>query len=435
MINLNILFRAMKNRNYRLFFAGQGISLTGTWMQQVALGWLVYRMTNSALLLGVVGFAGQIPAFFLLPFAGAVADRYHRRKALLITQFLAMLQAAILAFLVLTDMITVRYIIMLSAVLGVINSFDMPIRQAFTVEMVDKKEDLGNAIALNSSMFNLARLIGPSVAGFLIAAAGEGICFLVNAVSYIPVIISLCVMDIAYRENKGTGKGIFHALKEGFDYAFGFSPIRSILLLLALISFMGVSYQILMPVFAKDIFHGTSRTLGFFMAMAGAGALAGALFLAGRKSVIGLVRMIAVSSGLFGAGLVAFSFSRELWLSMAVIFVSGFSMMVVMASSNTILQTIVEDDKRGRVMSFYVMAFIGTAPFGSLLAGDLATRIGAPRVMLMGGMCCILGSILFARILPSIRKEVHPIYIKKGIIPEVAEGLRDAAGIESVSKL
>ena len=427
-IDLKLIFRALTHRNYRLFFSGQIISLTGTWMQQVAVGWLVYRMTNSVFLLGIVGFLGQIPTFLFTPFAGVIADRHNRRSMLLITQTLAMCQALILALLILTKHIQVWQIIVLSVALGVINSFDIPIRQAFTVEMIKNREDLGNAIALNSSMVNAARLIGPSIAGLLIASVGEGICFLLNAISYLAVIASLILMKIAPKKIHASAKNIIYELKEGFRYAFNFAPIRSILLLLGLISLVGVPYQVLMPVFARDIFHGGPAALGFLVGMSGVGALAGAIYLAARKTVLGLGRIIALSSGLFGVGIIAFSFSQVLWISMVLLLACGFGMMVQMASCNIILQTIVEEDKRGRIMSFYTMSFMGMAPFGSLLAGSLASKIGAPHTLLIGGSGCIIGAALFASKLSSLRKEIHPIYAKKGIIPEVAKGIQLATG-------
>jgi len=429
-LDLKLIFRALRHRNYRLFFAGQTISLIGTWMQQVAIGWLVYRLTNSALLLGIVGFVGQIPTFLCSPFAGVFADRHNRKNMLLVTQSLAMIQALILSLLILTGNIQVWHIIALSALLGIINSFDIPIRQAFTVEMIDDREDLGNAIALNSSMVNAARLIGPSIAGILIAIMGEGVCFLLNAISYIAVIASLLAMQVGAKKIQMQKRHILLELKEGVTYAFNFSPIRSILLLLSLVSLMGVPYQILMPVFARDIFHGGPSTLGFLVAMSGIGALAGAMYLAARRSVVGLNKIIAFTAGLFGISIAAFSLSKVLWLSMLILLISGFGMMVEMASSNTVLQTIVDEDKRGRIMSFYTMSFMGMAPFGSLLAGTLASSIGAPYTLLMGGLCCIIGALIFAIKLPQLRKEIRPIYVKKGIIPEVVKGIQSATALE-----
>jgi len=432
--NLEHTFRALGHRNYRLFFGGQSISLIGTWMQQVAMSWLVYRMTNSAFLLGMVVFLGQIPAFILTPFAGVIADRYNRRNILIATQVLAMLQALVLSILVLKNSIEVWQIIALSMFLGLVNSFDIPVRQAFTIEMIERKEDLGNAIALNSSIVNVARLIGPSLAGIIIAALGEGLCFLINAVSYIAAIISLLAMKIARKKINLAQSHVFHELREGVVYAFSFAPIKYILILLSLVSLTGVPYQVLMPVFAKDIFHGGPKILGFLMAMAGAGALSGAIYLAGRRSVLGLGKLIALSSAVFGLGLIVFARSRILWFSMLVVFIAGFAMMVQMAASNTILQTIVEEDKRGRVMSLYTMAFMGMMPFGGLLAGSLASKINAPNTLLFGGVCCILGAVIFARKLPLLREKIHPIYIKKGIIPEVAAGIGAASGVKGFTE-
>jgi MFS family permease len=348
---------------------------------------------------------------------------------LVVTQALSLIQALVLAFLILSGNIKVWQIVLLSGLLGIVNSFDIPIRQAFTVEMVENREDLPNAIALNSSMVNAARLIGPSIAGILIAIAGEGVCFLLNAVSYLPVIWSLLSMKMAKKDLKPQASHIFLELKEGVSYAFNSSPIMSILLLLALVSLMGVPYQILMPVFAKDIFHGGPYTLGFLVAMSGVGALAGAIYLAARKSVLGLNRIIAYTSAFFGLGIIAFSLSRLLWLSMLLLLLCGFGMMVQMASSNIVLQTIVDEDKRGRIMSFYTMSFIGMSPFGSLLAGSLASKIGATNTLLFGGVSCIIGAVIFALKLPSLRKKIHPIYAKKGIIPEVAKGIQSATGL------
>ncbi len=394
--NFKLIFRALAHRNYRLFFTGQIVSLTGTWMQQVAVSWLVYRLTNSPFLLGIVGFTGQIPTFLFSPFAGVIADRYNRRDILIATQVFSMIQALVLTALIFSKSIQVWQIVVLSAVLGIINSFDMPVRQAFTVEMVEDRENLGNAIALNSSMVNAARLIGPAIAGILIASVGEGACFLLNAISYLAVIWSLLAMKIIPKEIKIQSKHIFYELKEGFRYAFNSAYIKYILMLLGLVSLMGAPYHILMPIFARDIFHGGPHTLGFLIAMSGIGALIGALYLASRKNVLGLNKIIAITSALFGAGVMVFSFSRVLWFSMLVSLINGFGMMVQMASSNIVLQSIVEEDKRGRVMSLFTMSFLGMAPFGSLLAGGLAGKIGAPRTLLLSGFCCVVGASIYA---------------------------------------
>lgn len=406
-LGLKHTFRALRHRNYRLFFIGQSISLIGTWMQQVAVSWLVYRMTNSPFLLGVVGFASQIPTFFVTPIAGVVADKYDRHRLLVITQLLLMAQASILAVLVLTNSVKVWHILALSVFLGTVHSFDIPVRQSFIVKMIEKRDDLGNAIALNSSMFNVARLAGPSLAGIIIAVYGEGMCFLINALSYIAVIVSLLAMRIERRKSKPENLDILRELKEGFKYAFGIPHLRLILLFLGLISLIAVPYQTLMPVFARDVFHGGPRTLGFLVAMSGAGALLGAIYLAGRKSVMGLEKIIAIASGLFGLGIIVFACSRWLWFSMAMILVISFGVMVQMAASNTVLQTIVEDDKRGRIMSFYAMSFMGMAPFGSLLTGGLAEKIGAPATLFICGVCCVMGSFIFGRKL--LKEQPHPL--------------------------
>ncbi len=428
------VFRALRHRNYRIFFWGQSASLIGTWMQQVALSWLVYRMTNSPFLLGLTGFMSQIPTFFFTPFAGVFADRHSRRKMLIGTQCFSLVQASILAFLVLTDQIQVWHIMALSFFLGIIFSFDIPIRQAFTVEMIEDREDLGNAIALNSSMLNAARLIGPSIAGILIASVGEGVCFLLNAVSFIPVIFSLRAIRVTPPKLSAVPRHILVELKEGFGYAFHFVPIRWILILLSMISLMGIPFQVLMPVFARDIFHGGPNTLGFLMGMSGFGALMGAIYLAARKNVRGLVMIIAWTAVLFGVTIIIFSFSRSFWFAMPIVLISGFGVMVNMAACNTILQTVVEEDKRGRVMGLYTMAFMGTMPFGSLLAGVLAARIGAPYTLLIGGASCVLIAFVFMSKLPLIRKEIRPVYAQKGIIPEVARGIQAATGLEGLGR-
>jgi len=401
------LLRSFKYRNYRLFFGGQGISLTGTWLQNIAVSWLVYRLTNSALLLGVVGFAGQIPAFLVTPLAGVLVDRWNRHRILVVTQTLAMLQAFFLAFLVLTGHITVWQVITLAVFLGLVNAFDMPARQSFMVEIVERREDLGNAIALNSSMFNGARLLGPSVAGMLIAAVGEGGCFLLNGVSYLAVIAALLAMKVAPKELVVKQSRMLQGLREGFVYAYGYAPIRLVLMLLALISLAGMPYAVLMPVFAREILHGGAHTLGFLVGFSGVGALVGAVFLASRRSSGGLAKNIPVAAGVFGAGLIAFSQSRTLWLSLLLMLFTGFGMMVQMASSNTFIQTIVEDDKRGRVMSFYTMSFMGMIPFGSLLGGALASRIGAPATLLWGGITTILGAAVFTGKLPLLEEALR----------------------------
>jgi MFS family permease len=426
--------RALEHRNFRLFFGGQSISLIGTWMQRIALGWLVYRLTNSAFLLGVVGFSGQIPGFLLAPFAGVLADRWNRKKILLVTQTLAMIQALLLSILVLTGTVAIWQIILLSLFLGTINAFDTPTRQSFMVEMVEEKRDLSNAIALNSSIVNSARLMGPSIAGLLIGVVGEGLCFLLNGISYLAVIAALLRMRVKPNHSRPQRSRVWAGLKEGFAYTFGFSPIRAVLLLLGLVSLTGMPYTVLMPVFARDFLHGGPYVLGFLMGASGVGALAGALYLASRKSVLGLGKLIPVATTLFGIGLIAFSHSRVLLLSLVLMLVAGFGMIVEMAASNTVLQTIVDDDKRGRVMSFYAMAFMGMVPFGSLLSGFLASKIGAPNALLIGGLACVAGAAAFAVKLPALRERARPIYVRMGIVPEVITGIQSASELTSPDK-
>jgi MFS family permease len=424
---LKSIIRSLHHRNFRLFFGGQSISLIGTWMQRIALGWLVYRMTGSAFLLGLVGFAGQFPTFLFASFAGVLADRRNRHRILILTQSLAMVQALVLSFLVLSHLIRIWHIIVLAIFLAIVNAFDMPTRQSFLVEMVEDKKDLGNAIALNSSMVNCARLLGPTAAGLLIAAFGEGTCFLINAVSYMAVIVSLLLMKIERKKVRPRASKVWQELKEGFRYAAGFAPIRDILLIFALINLVGMPYMVLMPVFAKDVLHGGPSALGFLMGCSGLGALGGAVFLASRKTVLGLGKMIPIAATIFGSALIVFSFSRLLYLSLPLMLFTGSGQMVLMATSNTLLQTIVDDDKRGRVMSFYTMAFMGATPIGSLTAGFLASKIGAPWTVFIGGMICICGAVFFAKRLPILRELARPIYVKMGIIPEIAMGIQSAS--------
>ena len=425
---IKTLLRALRSRNYRLFVAGQSVSLVGTWMQLVAMSWLIYRLTGSAFLLGVVGFTSQIPTFLLAPVSGVLADRWNRRRLLIVTQTLAMLQAALLAAAVLSGIVQVWHIVVLSLLLGVVNAFDIPIRQSFLVEMVSRPEDLSNAIALNSSMVNGARLIGPTIAGLLVASVGEGICFILNSASYLAVLMALIAMRLApgphHRKHR---RNVFHELREGFNYVFGFGPIRSILLLVALVSLTGMPYAVLVPVFAKEVLHGGAHTFGFLMTAAGFGAFAGTVYLASRKSVLGLGRLIVIAAFLFAVGIAAFAVSANIPLSLVSLAVAGFGAMTLIASCNTVLQTILEEDKRGRVMSFFTVAFIGMAPFGSFGAGTMAGIIGPRETILLGAACCLAGAIIFSRHLPHIREKVRPIYVKMGIIREVAEGMESAA--------
>jgi MFS family permease len=410
-------FRALRHRNFRLFFFGQTISLIGTWMTRIATAWLVFRLTHSALLLGTVSFAGQIPTFIFAPFAGVWIDRLDRRKVLVWTQSLAMVQSFALAALTFSGFINVRWILGLSVMQGIINAFDMPGRQSFMVQMVEDRADLGNAIAINSSMVNVARLIGPSLAGMVIAASSEAWCFLIDGISYIAVIVSLLMMRLPAAAVRRAVASTLTELKEGWSYVSGFLPIRTILLLFAAVSLMGMPFVVLMPVFAATVLHGGAHTLGFLMGAMGVGALISALSLAARKSVRGLIRMIPVAAGVFGLGLIGFGLSREFWLSMITVAIAGAGMMQGMAASNTVIQTLVSEDKRGRVMSYYTMAFVGMAPFGSLLAGSMAHAITAPWTVVSNGSVVVLGAVWFFTRLPSIRKVVRPIYQEMGIIP------------------
>jgi MFS family permease len=430
-MDLGSLGRALAHRNFRLFILGQGVSLIGTWMQQVALAWLVFTLPDAAsapaFWLGLVSFCGQAPALVLAPVAGVFVDRWRLHRLLLVTQTLMMLQAFAVAALALTGRADMPALIVLSVCLGVVNVFDMTARQSFYTEMLDRREDLANAIALNSSMVNGSRLVGPALAGLLLAQTSPGVCFLVNGVSYLAVLTALLAMRLNPQQQRKHRGPVLSGLREGLAYAFGFAPIRAVLLLLSLVSLMGTSYSVLLPVFARDVLQGGPNTYGLLAAAAGVGALTGALLLAARHTVLGLGRWIALTPALFGVALIGFSFSDRLWLSLGLLVVAGFAMMVQMASSNTVLQTIVDEDKRGRVMSLYTMAFLGTVPLGSLLAGSLAGWIGAPDTVGIGGACCVVGSLLFAVQLPRLRDQVRPIYARMGILPEVAAGLSAAA--------
>ncbi|HEX4135427.1 MAG TPA: MFS transporter [Bryobacteraceae bacterium] len=428
-MNFSLATRALRSRNYKLFFTGQGISLIGTWMTRIATSWLVYRLTGSAALLGLVGFAGQIPAFVLGPVAGVWVDRRNRHRTIVVTQILSMLQSFALAVLALAHIITVWEIVVLALAQGIINAFDMPARQSFVIQMVDQREDLPNAIALNSSIVNASRLIGPAIAGIVVAAVGEGYCFLLDGASYIAVIVSLLMMRVASNAAPKPQRHIVHELIDGWRYVTDSVPIRSILLNLSIVSLFGMPYSVLMPIFAARVLGGGAHTLGFLMGAVGVGALGGALGLAARKSVIGLGSRIFATTGVFGLALVGFALSHWLWLSMLLLPVVGFGMMQQMAASNTVLQTIVDDERRGRVMAFYSMAIQGMAPFGSLIAGSTAGRVGAPVTVLGSGIACVLGAIWFRSRLPRIREVVRPVYVRMGILPEIATGVQQASAL------
>jgi MFS family permease len=409
--------RALRHRNFQLFFAGQSISLIGTWMTRLATTWLVYRLTHSALLLGIVTFAGQIVSFALGPFAGVWVERLNRRKLLIWTQAAAAIQSLAMAALTLAHVITLWEIIVLTALQGLINAFDMPARQSFLIQMVEDRNDLGNAIAINSSMVNGARLIGPAIAGLLIGAAGEGWCFLIDGLSYFAVIASLLMMHIKLLDVRRSASSMLEQMREGWDYVRTFRPIRIILLLFSLLCLMGYPFAVLLPVFAVQVLHGGAATLGWLTGASGIGALVSALSLALRKSIVGLTRMLQIAAAMLGGALVLFGLSRTLWVSLVLMAFVGFGLMQSAAVSNTIVQSLVPEDKRARVMSYYTMAFFGAAPFGSLLAGALAHRIGAPDTLILTGAFCLLGSLWFTLELPKIRAVMRPIYREMGLLP------------------
>jgi MFS family permease len=418
-----IVLDVFKYRNFRLFFFGQSISLIGTWMQQLAMMWLVYRLTGSSFLLGLVGFCSQVPSFFLSPVAGVFTDRWNLRRTIIATQCLAMLQAAVLFVLTWTGVVALEHVLLLSVFMGLVNAFDIPARQTFLIQMVEGRENLAAAIGLNSSMFNGARLLGPAVAGFLIAVVGEATCFLLNALSYMAVLAALLAMRLPPPAAAKPPQHVLHELREGIRYAFGFPPIREILMLVAVVNLAAMPLTVLLPIFATEVLHGGPQTLGLLTSSLGMGSLVGALVLASRKSVLGLGRQIAWASGAIGLGLIQFSLSGVLWLSMSLLVLTGFALMMETAASNTVLQTIVDDDKRGRVMSFYAMAFLGVAPLGSLLAGSLASRLGVAHVVQLAGATCMVASLVFALRLPALRVFIRPIYRRIGILPDLTSGI------------
>jgi MFS family permease len=412
------LARALRHRNYRLFFSGQSVSLIGTWITRVATSWLVYRLTGSELLLGIVGFCGQIPTLLLTPFAGVFVDRSDRRRILLVTQILSLVQSAMLAVLTLTNVITVTHILILQLFQGAINAFDTPARQALVVDMVDDRQDVPNAIALNSSMVNGSRIIGPSIGGVIIAAVGEGWCFALDAVSYVAVVISIVLMRFTPHIENRQPVAMLRELSSAWEYLTGSIPIRSALLLLAIVSVAGVPYTVLMPAIAAQELHGGPNTMGILMAASGVGALLGGIYLASRSTVVGLGRVMLIGTLTFGVSLVLFSFARTVWLAAPLLAFAGGGFIVQMASTNTIIQTIVEERFRGRVMAFYTMAFFGTVPIGSLLSGIAAEHAGAPMTVRLGGLICFASGLWFASQLPMLRRIMRPIYVQRGIIVE-----------------
>jgi MFS family permease len=426
-MSISHAWRALRHRNFKLFFFGQSISVIGNWMTRLATTWLVYRLTHSVLLLGIVSFAGQIISFLLGPFAGVWVERLDRRKLLIATQALAAVQSLALAALTLAGVINLTEIIALTAMQGLINAFDMPGRQSFLVQMVEDRADLSNAIAINSSMANGARLIGPAIAGLVVAAVGEGWCFLIDGLSYLAVIASLLMMHIKPLNARLNKASMIVQMREGWDYVRTFRPIRTILILFSIVSLMGYSWSVLMPIFADQVLHGNVKTLGWLTGSAGIGALISGVSLTLRKSVLGLTRMLQISIAILGAALILFGLSHTLWLSIALMAFVGFGMLQGASASNTIIQSLVPEDKRARVMSYYTMAFFGAAPFGSLFAGALADRIGAPHTVFITGASCLAASLWYTFELPKIRAVMRPIYQQMGILPAPDTDLTEAA--------
>lgn len=407
---LSTVGRAFRSRNYRLYFFGQGVSLIGTWMQNVALSWLVYRLTGSAFMLGVIGFITQTPMMILTPLTGVLADRWNRYRVMIATQVSMMILALALAILVLTHWIAMWQIIVIGLGFGVANALDAPTRHSFIVQLVDNREDLSNAIALNSAMFNSARLIGPSVAGLLIAWLGEGACFLFNAFSFLAVIFALLAMRITAQDTiPAAQKSIFRELKEGFLYTFRSKPIRLTLLHFAFVALLGMSFTVLLPILATEILHGDARSLGFLLGAMGVGALLGSILMAARKDNAGLWKITAMSSTIFGLGLIALSMSRSLIISLFLMVITGFGMVTIMTASNTFLQTNIEDGKRARVMAFYLLAFFGTVPVGNLITGSIGDIIGVPTTILLAGISSLVISFVFTLKFSNSRMQSLPV--------------------------
>jgi MFS family permease len=424
---LRSMVRAFRHRNFRLYFGGQSISLIGTWIQQIALGWTTYQLTHSSFLLGLVSFAGQLPLFVATPFAGVLVDRWNRHRTLVITQTSSMLQALALAVVVSTNTLHVWNLVALNLLAGTILAVDYTARQAFIVDMVGSGRDLPNAVALNSFIINGGRVLGPAIAGLLLTIVTPAVCFFINAVSYVPVIAALFAMRVTRHVPAAVPTSALKDMAEGVRYAMGFPPIRAVLLLVALISLFGLPYAVLMPIFAAEVLHGGAHTLGWLMTGPGIGALIGALYLASRKTILGAGPRVAAGGLIFGLGLVVVGATHNFLLLMSALFFAGMGMIVHLATSNTVLQTIVDDDKRGRVMSLYTMAFLGMAPFGSILGGALASHIGVQTTLLLGGIVCAGGALLFATKIRVLRPMVLPIYRRKGIIPEIATSLDSAS--------
>lgn len=412
--------RALHSRNFRIFYAGMAVSIFGTWMQTVGASWLVYRLTGSAFLLGLVAAAQQLPMLFLAPVAGVWADRVDRRKLLIATQVLTLLQAATLTALTFAGVVTATHVVLVSLALGLINAVETPTRQAFLLEMVESKQDLPNAIALQSMMFNTARLVGPTIAGFIVAAFGEAWCFALNTVSYVAILVAYARVRVRPRAAGRAPAHLLVELADGFRWVFGLMPARRLILLVAAISFFSAPWQPLMPIVAAERFGGDSRTFGFLIGAVGGGALCGTLFLAFRSSVRGLGKLIAGASLTAGIGLTLFAVAPRLWIALAILPVLGFGIIVAAASTNTILQTIADEDKRARIISIYVMIFLGMSPIGNFLAGALAEAVGARWTLVTYGLLLTLSAGLFVRGYTSWRRAMHPVYVRHGVIPETS---------------
>jgi MFS family permease len=413
-----LTLRALRHRNFALFTAGQMCALIGYWMQHIAQSWLLYRLTDSATLLGVLGFAGSLPILLLAPLAGLWSDRVNLHRAMFATQILEMLQAVALAALALSGLIAPWHIIALSMTLGILVAIELPLRHAYLLELVGAREDLANAVAVTSLMANTGRLVGPALAGVAIAWIGEGGCFLLNALSFVAVIVTFLMIRVQPSERPASRPPLWHDMREGVAYAWGFLPIRLLLLTLALVALLATPYITLMPVLVREVFHGGAEHMGFLVGAGGLGAVAGTLYLASRHNVRGLVRLIVIASLTAGGALVLLAWSGSVWLAAPLIAAIGFGILVTSVSTNMILQTIVDDDKRGRVMSFYTAAFLGMTPFGSLLAGSLADVVGVSVTLTLGGIACAAGAIYLARRRPQLRAHIRPIYARLGIVPK-----------------
>ncbi len=403
---MKFMDRALRHRNFRLYFSGQMVSYIGTWMQQVAMGWLAYKLTSSVLLLGLIGFASQIPILIFSPLGGLLSDRFNRHRLIIVTQSLSMVQALILAALTLSGLIQVWHLVVMAVLLGIINAVDVPVRQSFVSLLVKNKEDLANGILLNSFAMNSARFLGPALAGILMSVSSEGMCFLVNGLSYIVVVFALSKIRTSHQPPKHN-QSFLHGIKDGFSYAAQSRPIRSLLGLVATVSFMLTPYIVLMPFYAKEVFHGNAQTLSMLMGSSGLGALIGAIFLVSRKSVVPLGKLVTKAPYLAACAVMGFAFNQVLWISMPLLTVAGFGVLLTAASSNTIIQTLVHDHYRGRIMSFFSMAFLGMAPLGSLVAGSLGHAIGVPATLFAGGLLTLLIASMLTRQLGDLPEQIQ----------------------------